>query len=124
MAETKENILAQDEVIKKLQIEIQGQEVEVKAKSKVVNEAKNINTIEQEKNNRYKKANAALKAKLTFIEDNYDYSSKAKALSLSDFKDIIDSNQNVNSALQGFAEKLVSTQKEIQEIETRKSMMA
>lgn len=96
----------------------------MKAKSKVVNEAKSVNTIEQEKNNRFKKANAALRAKLTFIEDNYDYSSKAKALNLSDFKEIIDSNQNVNSSLHSFAEKLVYTQKEIQEIETRKSMMA
>ena len=124
MAETKLNIEAQDEQLKKLLVEIQVQEVEVKGKSKVVAEAKKTNHLELEKNNRYKKANAALRAKLSFIEDNYDFSSKAKALSLSDFKEIMDSNLNVNNALSGFTDKLVTTKKEIQEIETRKSMMA
>ena len=65
----------------------------------MVNEARNVNHIENERNNRYKKANAALLAKLQFIEQNYDFSSKAKALSMSDFKDIIDSNVNVNSVM-------------------------
>jgi hypothetical protein len=57
------------------------------------------------------KANAALKAKLEFIENNYDYSSAAKNMSLQDFKDIISSNINVNSSIGEFNSKLSATQK-------------
>jgi hypothetical protein len=47
-----------------------------------VTESRTVNTLEHERNNRYKKANAALIAKLQFIEENYDFTTKAKALSL------------------------------------------
>ena len=39
---------------------------------------KTIHAFESEKNIKYQKANAALKAKLAFIEQSYDYSSQAK----------------------------------------------
>lgn len=82
------------------------QDLEMKNRVKVVEEEKRINQIENEKNNRYKKANAALLAKLKFIEENYDYSSKAKAINIADFKEIMDSNLNVNSSIEGFTQKL------------------
>ena len=72
-----------------------------------------MNLVEKDKNNRYLKANAALKAKLEFIETKYDYSSSAKNLSMQDFRDIIESNLGVNSALDGFTGKLSDIQKEI-----------
>jgi hypothetical protein len=45
---------------------------------KIVEEARKINIFEEEKNRKYAKANAALKAKLDFIEQKYDYTSSAK----------------------------------------------
>lgn len=64
--------------------------------TKVVSEARRLNEAELDKRQRYLKANAALKAKLEFIESQYDYSSSAKQLSLSDFQDLIQSNLGVN----------------------------
>jgi hypothetical protein len=74
---------------------------------KIVEEARKINIFEEEKNRKYAKANAALKAKLEFIEQKYDYTSSAKQLSIEDFKDLMNSNQNVNSTMDGFTAKLL-----------------
>lgn len=68
------------------------------------------------------KANAALLAKLQFIESKYDYSSGAKQLSLEDFKDLINSNINVNETIEGFNSKLGAVKKEIQSIEAMKNL--
>jgi len=38
-------------------------------------EAKKVSEVEMDKNIKYTKANAALRAKLEFIESKYDYSS-------------------------------------------------
>ena len=66
--------------------------------------------------------NAALRAKLEFIESKYDYSSSAKNMSIDDFKELMSSNQNVNTTMVTFNEKLVGIQKEIQSIEAMKNM--
>lgn len=58
-----------------------------------------------------KKAKAALIAKLSFIEANFDFSSQVNQMSLSDFKEIMASNQNVNSTLGEFNQKLAMIQK-------------
>ena len=96
----------------------------VDEKLKRVTEMRTTSTKEQDRNNRNKKNLAALQAKLEFIESKYDYSSQAKGLRIEDFKDLQVSNSNVNNAIEGFTSKLTTCQKEIQEIETRKSMMA
>jgi hypothetical protein len=51
--------------------------------------AKKAEAANELKCNSFGKANAALEAKLKFIEDKYDYSSTAKGLTLNDFKDIM-----------------------------------
>ena len=80
---------------------------------KVVEEARKINLFEDEKNRKYAQANAALKAKLDFIEQKYDYTSSVKQLSLDDFKELMNSNTNVNETIDGFTQKLTTVQKEI-----------
>jgi hypothetical protein len=87
-----------------------------------VEEARKLNLFEDEKNRKYAKANAALKAKLDFIETKYDYTSSAKNMSLEDFKDLMNSNNNVNQTMDGFTQKLTSIQKEIQSMEAMKNM--
>jgi len=87
-----------------------------------VEEARKVNLFEEEKNRKYAKANAALKAKLDFIETKYDYTSSAKNMSLEDFKDLMNSNANVNQTMDGFTQKLIGIQKEIQSMEAMKNM--
>jgi hypothetical protein len=50
----------------------------VNANLKLVETARVLNLLEDEKNRKFAKANAALKAKLEFIESKYDYTSSAK----------------------------------------------
>ena len=102
---------------------IKQKQDEVNGKQKVVTDQSKVNVFEKDKNMRYTKANAALLAKLEFIESKYDYSSQAKQLSVQDFKELIASNTNVNQTFQGFTGKLENVQKEIQQIETMKNMM-
>jgi len=90
---------------------------------KTVEEKRRKSLFEDEKYRKYTKANAALKAKLEFIESKYDYTSSAKGMSLDDFKQLMSSNTNVNSAMSGFTSKLESIQKEIQSMEAMKNMM-
>jgi len=78
--------------------------------------------LEKDKNQKYLRSNAALKAKLDFIESKYDYSSAAKQMSINDFKELIQSNLSVNKTVDAFTSNLELVQKEIQSIESLKSM--
>lgn len=113
---------AQTEELDQLRQTIDGKQTEVNTKLKSVEEARKVNLFEEEKNRKYAKANAALKAKLDFIETKYDYTSSAKSMSIEDFKDLMNSNANVNQTMDGFAKKLASIQKEIQSMEAMKNM--
>jgi hypothetical protein len=107
-----------------MKADIDAKQAEVNANVKAVEEARKLNLYEDEKNRKYAKANAALKAKLDFIETKYDYTSSAKNMSLEDFKDLMNSNSNVNTTMDGFANKLGGIQKEIQQMEAMKNMFA
>jgi len=72
-----------------------------------------LNAFEKEKNQKYLRSNAALRAKLEFIEQKYDYSSAAKQMSITDFKELIQSNLSVNKTVDGFTSKLENVQREI-----------
>ena len=61
--------------IGKLTEMIKQKQEEVNGKQKVVTEQTKVNVFEKDKNMKYAKANAALLAKLEFIESKYDYSS-------------------------------------------------
>ena len=85
---------------------IDEKQADVNARLKRVEEARKLNLFEDEKNRRLRKINAAHKAKMDFIEDKYDYSSKAKSMSLGDFKDLMESNAGVNTSMMPFTGKL------------------
>ena len=110
---TKAEIEIQSQHLKTLKETIDKQQTDVNSKLKIVDEARKVNLFEEEKNRKYSKANAALKAKLDFIESKYDYTTSAKEMSVEDFKALISSNSNVNSTMTGFTTKLESIQKEI-----------
>lgn len=118
---TTENLKVQDEDLTALKATIDTKQKDVNAKLKVVEEARKVKLQEKERNRTYAKANAALKAKLEFIEAKYDFTSSAKNLSVQDFKELIDSNKNINETMEGFHVKLSDVKREIREYETLRS---
>ena len=101
-----EKIGLQNNEMKDLKDIIDKKQGEVNSKLKKVEEDRKVSNFEEEKNRKYSKANAALKAKLEFIESKYDYTSSAKNMSLEDFKELMNSNSNVNNTMGGFTSKL------------------
>lgn len=91
--------------------EVLGKAVDEKQKS--VLEQRQIKQVETEKNYTYSKNHAALTAKLSFIEANYDYSTQPKNLRLEDFRELMNSNNGVNEAVSQFQVHLQKCQKEI-----------
>ena len=103
---------------------IDGKQADVNKRLKVVEEARKVNLFENEKNRKYAMANAALSAKLAFIEQKYDYTSSVKQLSLDDFAELVKSNSHVNETIEGFSSKLNVVQKEVQNLEATRKMSA
>ena len=103
--------------LNELQLLINKKQADADAKQRIVAEARKTNEFESEKNKKFMKANAALKAKLNFIEEKYDYSSSAKQMSIEDFRQIIESNLSVNKTIGGFTGKLDQIQKELQQLD-------
>lgn len=81
--------------------------------TQVVDHATRTNEQNELKFNNFQKANAALEAKLMFIEEKYDYSSTAKGLTINDFREIMSSNTQVNTTLKNFNTNLEKIQKDI-----------
>lgn len=86
-----------------LREKINQKQAAVDTKLKEVEKARAENLERDLFNRKFSKANAALKAKLEFIEAKYDYTSSAKSMSLEDFKDLMNSNMSVNNTMDGFA---------------------
>ena len=87
--ETEAKITEQTDHLTKIRAEIELKQADVNKRLKAVEEARKVNLFEEEKNRKYAKANAALKAKLKFIEEKYDYTSSATKLSLDDFRELV-----------------------------------
>ena len=79
---------------------------DVNDRLKRVEAARKLNLLEDERHRTLGRINAAHKAKMAFIEDKYDYTSKAKSMALQDFKELMESNIGVNSSLTPFTGKL------------------
>ena len=60
-----------------------------------VEEEKKINKIEEERYRKLAQMNAALKAKLSFIQNKYDFTSNVNVLNTDDFKTLVTSNDMV-----------------------------
>ena len=103
---TKEKIADYRKLIEELKVQIETKQANVDNLLEKVKLEREINVDEEERNRKLQKANTALKAKLEFIETRYDYTSSAKNMSIQDFKELIESNLNVNGTLAGFTTKL------------------
>ena len=113
MEETKAKIEVQNEQLGEVTGIIETKQADVNERLKRVEEARKLNLFEDEKNRRLRKINAAHIAKIDFIEEKYDYTSKAKTMTLQDFKELMETNVGVNSSLTPFTGKLEAVQAEI-----------
>ena len=64
--------------------------------------------------------NAALKAKLTFIQTKYDFTSNVSVLNSDDFKSLMTSNDMVNVTVKDFVGRLDLVKEEILKYESSK----
>lgn len=64
--------------------------------------------------------NAALKAKLQFIQTKYDFTSNVNILNTDDFKSLVTSNDMVNNTVKDFVSRLDVVKEEIQKYEAMK----
>ena len=103
---TTEKVADQKQMLAELKATIDTKQANVDDTLEKVKEERKINLEEEERNRKLQKANTALKAKLEFIETRYDYTSSAKNMSVQDFKELIESNLNVNGTLSGFTTDL------------------
>jgi len=94
--ETKEKLKGQDEVITDFKAKIEKQTAVTDALALKLDEEKKINTTEEEKFRRLAQMNAALKAKLEFIQSKYDFTTNVNLLNSDDFKQLMNTNDMVS----------------------------
>ena len=75
-----------------LETEIKGLEEKIKGHNLVIEEEVKIRERQELENFKLKYNQAALKAKLLFVENNYDQGTQAMNLNIDDFKLIVASN--------------------------------
>lgn len=121
--ETEEILKVQQDELDARKVENETKENDRKEQLKKVEQMRKDNIFEDEKHRQFQKLNAALKAKLEFIEEKYDYTSAVKNLSITDFVDLINAHNTVNNTMGGFKDKLADVQQQIQQIEAEKNMM-
>ncbi len=94
--ETKAKNEQTTEVIRGLKDNIDAQTKVTEDLSQRVEEAKKTNKIEEEKFRKLAQMNAALKAKLEFIQTKYDFTTNVNHLNSDDFKTLMTTNELVS----------------------------
>ena len=79
-------------------------------------EARKVKKREEDKNRHVLQQFTALDAKKTFIEANYDYTSTPNELNVEIFKQIVQSNTDVNETVDSFVSKVDGVKKEVTKI--------
>lgn len=95
--ETKEKIIAQDKIIEEFKAKIEAQTKVTDELTHKIDEEKKINRVEEEKFRKLAQMNAALKAKLQFIESKYDFTTNVNVLNSDDFKSLMNTNEMVRT---------------------------
>ena len=97
--ETKVKLHDQEEVITKLRAQIEAQQKVTEELAAKVEEEKKVNKIEEERFRKLAQMNAALRAKLDFIQQKYDFTTNVSVLNSDDFKSLMTSNEMVNTTI-------------------------
>ena len=79
-------------------------------------EARKVKKREEDKNRHVLQQFTALDAKKTFIEGNYDYTTTPSELNVEIFKQIVQSNSDVNETVDSFVSKVDGVKKEVTKI--------
>ena len=116
MALDKANVEETDALLAELKKQIEAEQAEVDTLQESVDEKKVVKKEEEETHRRVEQENTALRAKLEFIEANYDYTSTATEMNLDIFSQIMRSNQEVNETVSGFVGKVGDVKKEVTKI--------
>ena len=116
----REKLRDQYGVIDKLKGHIDGQQKIVTDIQNALEEEEKVHKIEEERYRRLAQTNAALKAKLDFINSKFDISSNVNHLNSDDFKKLMTSNNLVNDTVREFVNKLDVVKEEMQRHEALK----
>ena len=112
----------QDKLLAELKRQVEAEQAAVDILEESVTEAKAVNREQEDRHRRVEQENTALRAKLEFIEENYDYTSTAETMNMDIFNQIIRSNKNMNETVEGFVEQVHDVKKEVNTILAKKSV--
>lgn len=109
----KDKLLEQEDMIKDLKAKIDKQQGVADDLTAHVEDERKINKIEEERYRKLAQMNAALKAKLQFIQTKFDFTSNVNVLNTDDFKTLVTSNDQVNLTVKEFVGRLDVVKEEI-----------
>ena len=99
LEDTKAKLAAQEIFIGELRAKIDAQSKITEDLNAKTEEEKKVNKVEEERFRKLAQTNAALKAKLEFIQSKYDFTTNVKVLNTDDFNSLMNSNNTVSPSL-------------------------
>lgn len=96
LEDTKAKLAAQEVFIGELRAKIDAQSKITEDLNAKTEEEKKVNKVEEERFRKLAQTNAALKAKLEFIQSSYDFTTNVKVLNTDDFNSLMNSNNTVS----------------------------
>lgn len=96
LEDTKAKLAAQEVFIGELRAKIDAQAKITEDLNAKTEEEKKVNKVEEERFRKLAQTNAALKAKLEFIQSKYDFTTNVKVLNTDDFNSLMNSNNTVS----------------------------
>lgn len=103
--ETKVKIEGQEAVIADFKAKIEAQTKVTDELTQRIDEEKKINRVEEERFRKLAQMNAALQAKLDFIQSKYDFTTNVNHLNSDDFKSLMNTNEMVSHYMINFKGK-------------------
>jgi chromosome segregation ATPase len=97
MEETKSKLAEQDAFVADLKAKIEAQTKVTEELNAKTEEERKINRLEEERFRKLGQMNAALRAKLEFIQAKYDFTTNIKVLNTDDFNSLVSTNNIVKS---------------------------
>jgi hypothetical protein len=102
----------QDKLLEELKANIAAEQAINDEQNEKLKEAKLKNKQALQKNRDWNQTNVALKSKLKFIMDTYDYKDRVEAIETEIFKKVKKTNEEVNGTVDNFISKMEAVQQE------------
>lgn len=120
MEETKAKLADQDAFITDLKAKIEVQTKTTEELNTKTEEERKVNKLEEERFRKLGQMNAALRAKLEFIQSKYDFTTNIKVLNTDDFNSLVSTNNIVNETMGNFMDRLKHIKVEIDKYDAMK----